>query len=191
MSVVLQSSGGGQVTLQEPATASNFTLNLPAQNSTLATSADVTSAVGAVPVGGMSLLQTISPTGQNTLTFSGLSLSSYRQLYIVFKALSAGGSTTVNLVNFGVSSGVALAPSATATHGCVTIDLNSGIFTSLTGASAQSTVTSNTVNAASPTGASFLFGYSGIKNATTSISLYSGISTTNWTSGSVELYGVK
>ena len=30
MSLVLQSSGGGQITIQEPATASNFTQNLPA-----------------------------------------------------------------------------------------------------------------------------------------------------------------
>jgi hypothetical protein len=30
MSIVLQSSGGGQVTIQEPATASNFTATLPA-----------------------------------------------------------------------------------------------------------------------------------------------------------------
>jgi hypothetical protein len=30
MSIVLQSSGGGQITIQEPATASNFTQTLPA-----------------------------------------------------------------------------------------------------------------------------------------------------------------
>ena len=30
MSIVLQSSGGGSVTIQEPATASNFTATLPA-----------------------------------------------------------------------------------------------------------------------------------------------------------------
>jgi len=30
MSLVLQSSGGGQITIQEPATASNFTQSLPA-----------------------------------------------------------------------------------------------------------------------------------------------------------------
>jgi hypothetical protein len=36
MSLVLQSSGGGQITLQEPATASNFTQNLPAATGTVA-----------------------------------------------------------------------------------------------------------------------------------------------------------
>jgi hypothetical protein len=35
MSLVLQSSGGGQITLQEPATASNFTQSLPAATGTV------------------------------------------------------------------------------------------------------------------------------------------------------------
>jgi hypothetical protein len=37
MSIVLQSSGGGQVTIQEPATASNFTQTLPASTGTILT----------------------------------------------------------------------------------------------------------------------------------------------------------
>ena len=37
MSLILQSSGGGQITIQEPATASNFTQTLPASNGTIAT----------------------------------------------------------------------------------------------------------------------------------------------------------
>jgi hypothetical protein len=36
MSLVLQSSGGGQITIQEPATASNFTQTLPAATGTVA-----------------------------------------------------------------------------------------------------------------------------------------------------------
>ena len=35
MSLILQSSGGGQITIQEPATASNFTATLPATTGTL------------------------------------------------------------------------------------------------------------------------------------------------------------
>ena len=35
MSIVLQSSGGGQITIQEPATASNFTQTLPAATGTV------------------------------------------------------------------------------------------------------------------------------------------------------------
>jgi hypothetical protein len=37
MSVILQSSGGGSITLQEPATASNFTHTLPASTGTVLT----------------------------------------------------------------------------------------------------------------------------------------------------------
>jgi hypothetical protein len=36
MSLILQSSGGGQITIQEPATASNFTQSLPAATGTVA-----------------------------------------------------------------------------------------------------------------------------------------------------------
>jgi hypothetical protein len=39
MSLILQSSGGGQITIQEPTTASNFTQNLPAENGTVLTTA--------------------------------------------------------------------------------------------------------------------------------------------------------
>jgi len=38
MSLVLQSSGGGQITIQEPATASNFTATMPAATGTVAVS---------------------------------------------------------------------------------------------------------------------------------------------------------
>jgi hypothetical protein len=59
MSLVLQSSGGGQVTVQEPATASNFTITLPAATGTAlastAVSASTTNTVTnkiAVNIGG-------------------------------------------------------------------------------------------------------------------------------------------
>jgi hypothetical protein len=41
MSLVLQSSGGGQITIQEPTTASNFTQNLPAVNGTVITTGNI------------------------------------------------------------------------------------------------------------------------------------------------------
>lgn len=41
MSLVLQSSGGGSVTIQEPTTASNFTQTLPATTGTMALTSDV------------------------------------------------------------------------------------------------------------------------------------------------------
>ena len=41
MSLVLQSSGGGQITIQEPATASNFTQSLPAATGTVMVSGNM------------------------------------------------------------------------------------------------------------------------------------------------------
>jgi hypothetical protein len=41
MSLVLQSSGGGQITIQEPATASNFTQSLPAATGTIALTSQI------------------------------------------------------------------------------------------------------------------------------------------------------
>jgi hypothetical protein len=41
MSLVLQSSGGGQITIQEPATASNFTQTLPAATGTVQVSGNM------------------------------------------------------------------------------------------------------------------------------------------------------
>ena len=41
MSVILQSSGGGQITLQEPTTASNFTQTLPAATGTVMVSGNM------------------------------------------------------------------------------------------------------------------------------------------------------
>jgi hypothetical protein len=41
MSLILQSSGGGQVTIQEPATASNFTQTLPAATGTVMVSGNM------------------------------------------------------------------------------------------------------------------------------------------------------
>jgi len=43
MSIVLQSSGGGSITIQEPSTASNFTQALPASSGTLALTSDISS----------------------------------------------------------------------------------------------------------------------------------------------------
>jgi hypothetical protein len=45
MSLKLNSVGGGSVTLQEPSTASNFTVDLPAASGTLATTAGVVSSL--------------------------------------------------------------------------------------------------------------------------------------------------
>ena len=46
MSLVLQSSGGGSVTLEEPVTASNFTITVPAEAGTMITTASTFAGTG-------------------------------------------------------------------------------------------------------------------------------------------------
>jgi hypothetical protein len=68
MSLVLQSSGGGQITIQEPNTASNFTQDLPAVDGTILTSASQSIPKAALPTG--SVLQVVSTTKTDTFTAS-------------------------------------------------------------------------------------------------------------------------
>ena len=64
MSLVLQSSGGGQITIQEPATASNFTQTLPAVSGTVITT-------GNIPAG--SVLQVVQATYSTEATTTSTS----------------------------------------------------------------------------------------------------------------------
>ena len=62
MSLVLQSSGGGSVTLQEPTTASNYTITVPASTATMAINGPAFSAY-------MSANQNISSNVSTKITF--------------------------------------------------------------------------------------------------------------------------
>jgi hypothetical protein len=64
MSLVLQSSGGGQITIQEPTTASNFTATMPAATGTVMVSGNMP-AFSAQP----STAQTISNNTQTKVLF--------------------------------------------------------------------------------------------------------------------------
>jgi len=66
MSIVLQSSGGGSITLQEPSTASNFTHTLPASTGTVLTT-------GSPQSGGV--IQVVSATYSTTITTTSSSFS--------------------------------------------------------------------------------------------------------------------
>lgn len=96
MSIVLQSSGGGQITINEPATASNFTQTLPAATGTIVTTGS--------PQSG-SVIQTVSTvftsafsTTSTTAVATGLNLSitprfsTSKILIIVTAACRAAGS---------------------------------------------------------------------------------------------------
>ena len=65
MSIVLQSSGGGSVTVNEPSTASNFTQTLPASDGTVMVSGNMP-AFSAIPNG---TSQTLASSTQTVLQF--------------------------------------------------------------------------------------------------------------------------
>jgi hypothetical protein len=71
MSLVLQSSGGGSVTIAEPTTASNFTQNLPAVNGTVITTGNIP-AGSVLQVVQSNLASTFSTTNSSA-TDTGLS----------------------------------------------------------------------------------------------------------------------
>jgi hypothetical protein len=60
MSLVLQSSGGGSVTLEEPVTASNFTITVPAVTGTMITTASTFAGTGPLFSAGKSATQSVS-----------------------------------------------------------------------------------------------------------------------------------
>jgi hypothetical protein len=109
MSLVLQSSGGGQITIQEPNTASNFTQDLPAVDGTILTSASQSIPSAALPTG--CVLQVVSAT--NSTGYTGTSGAetalfnfSITPLYstskiAIYVSLAAG--VTGTFTNFAVS----------------------------------------------------------------------------------------
>jgi hypothetical protein len=70
MSLKLNSSGGGSVTLQEPTTASNVTLNLPAADGTIITTASTFAGTGPAFSATRSAAQTISAATWTKVQFS-------------------------------------------------------------------------------------------------------------------------
>lgn len=114
MSLKLNSSGGGSVTLQEPATASALTLDLPAVNGTVVSTGDtgtITSAMianGTVTPTDLSQPMTLA-TAQNTtsgtaIDFTGIP-SWVRKITVMFNGVSLNGSAHI-LIQLGTSSGV-------------------------------------------------------------------------------------
>ncbi len=70
MSLKLNSSGGGSVTLQEPTTASNVTLNLPAADGTIITTASTFAGTGPAFSAYASGGQSISSSTNTKLTYA-------------------------------------------------------------------------------------------------------------------------
>ncbi len=118
MSLKLNSSGGGSVTLQEPSTASNVTLTLPATTGTVALQGGA--GVGKVLQVVQSTTTTQTTSSSTTLVDSGLSATitptsaSSQILVIVSQSMltgSSSGNVTINragtdVATFGYGSGL-------------------------------------------------------------------------------------
>jgi hypothetical protein len=170
MSLVLNSSGGGSVTLQEPVTASNLTLTLP-------------DATGSLITESMVLLGTLTTTSGTTQTLSGLNLTGYKSLYIAFNNVSLAGTTNSQLQLNSIQISIALSNGANGFNGIMLVDLVSGAFFSAIDQFPISTSTwSITLNGR--------VGRIGITNASTSITLGTA-GTLAFDNGAVYFYGVK
>jgi hypothetical protein len=86
MSIVLQSSGGGSVTINEPTTASNFTQTLPAGTGTVAVQGASTNIVSGTAV---------ASTSGTSITFTGIP-SWVKRITVMLNGVSTSG--TSNLV---------------------------------------------------------------------------------------------
>jgi hypothetical protein len=93
MSVILQSSGGGQITLQEPATASNFTQTLPAGTGTIAVQGVSSNIVSG---------SAVASTSGTSIDFTGIP-SWVRRITVMFSGVSLNGSSTY-LIQVGAGS---------------------------------------------------------------------------------------
>ena len=94
MSLVLQSSGGGQITIQEPATASNFTQNLPAVNGTVLTTGNISGFVLQVVQGSTSTqTTTTSQTYSDTTLTASITPTSATSKILVMVTLSGSGNS--------------------------------------------------------------------------------------------------
>lgn len=182
-SVVISGDTSGTITLQAPAVSGSTTLNLPATNGTVALTADIPAA------GGMTLLGTVTTTSGTSQGLTGLTLTGYKSLYIVFNGVSTNSPSRSILLNTTgtANSGTAITVVATnatdSIWGTATADLTIGWVTSMTGAS--TTVTGAAVAASE--------GLAAITTLTTSATqlTFTPLTSGSFDAGSISVYGVK
>jgi hypothetical protein len=175
MSIVLQSTGGGQITIQEPATASNFTQTLPAAagnvvlDSATQTLTNKTIQGGAITSGtavtasGTSVDFTSLPSWVKRITvmFNGISTNGTSRLQF---QIGSGGFTTTGYIASGSNISGSSAGQSSLTTGFPFAD---------------STIAADTVNGVATlnliTGNTWIWAFNGARNNTASNVVSSGL----------------
>jgi hypothetical protein len=205
-SVVISGDTSGTITLQAPAVSGTTTLTLPATSGNfitdtggvapgtsgnLLTSNGTTWTSAAPPASGgfTTLVNNVTVGTGSSVTYSGLTLTSYKQLYMVFNGISNAAGTTYAIAwSSGGTNGIIVSTISTGPgYGFAIIDLISGAYISQSGNTASSP---NGVLFSTAAGAGFagLHGGTTITNSSTSITMYSG---NTFTAGTITIYGVK
>lgn len=112
MPIKLKSVGGGEITIDAPNTASNYTVTLPASNATVLNSdstLDATKLSGAVPLGSLSNTTTLTratsvTASGTTVDFTGIPAWAKR-ITVMFSGISTNG-TSVPLIQLGDAGGI-------------------------------------------------------------------------------------
>jgi hypothetical protein len=114
MSLVLQSSGGGQITIQEPTTASNFTANLPAATGTVVIGSSAVSAAGQIPfstdgttftpIAKIVSATAVASTSGTSIDFTGIP-SWVKRITVTFMGVGTSGNS-IPIIQLGDSGGI-------------------------------------------------------------------------------------
>ena len=172
-SIVITGDTSGSVTLAAPALAGTTTLTLPNTSGTVALASQL---------GGMTLLGAITTISGTSATLSGLTLTSYRQLYLVFNSVgmisASGGGHVITIGALAIGNAFASGVQQTYNGAC-TIDLSSGYASTLI----TNPNTSGTL-------ASFV-GKTSVTTASTSITVTTNNVTATFNANSISVYGVK
>ena len=167
-------SGTGTIILESPNTNSNRTITLPDATATLASTAYVDAASSIVHLG------TITTTSGSSVSLSGLTLTSYKQLQFFINGVSTNAAPNVPLLlNSYRAAMLNVSGGADVTFGEGNIDLSNGVFGS------NYAVYSGTTFQGTGGGG----GLSGLTTASTSITFT--ISGATFDAGSILVYGVK
>lgn len=167
-------NGSNTTNIVAPSTAVTTTLTLPATTGTVALTSDIT--------GGFTSLGTINTTSGTSQTLSGLTLTNYRAVYLVWNGVISNNQVT--LASVAISGSGASGPSG-AQYGTTWVDLTTGAFNHFMASGTTSSVAYTTAISGSN---SAYYGRTGITTASTSISVGSS---GGFSAGSVLVYGVK